>query len=84
MLRVLEHTGLRRRDATAAALAAALAGAKAAFVWIGKRLRVRSSYRQLQALSDWQLKDIGLHRSHIWYRTYGGQISSGRRDHARD
>ena len=84
MMRVLEHTALRRRDATAVAIAGALASAKAAFAWIGKRLRARSGYRQLQALSDWQLKDIGLHRSHIWYRSYGDQIRSSRRDHAKD
>jgi uncharacterized protein YjiS (DUF1127 family) len=84
MMRVLEHGALRRRDATAVALAGAFASAKAAFAWIGKRLRARSGYRQLQALSDWQLKDIGLHRSHIWYRAYGDPTSTSRRDHARD
>ena len=40
--------------------------------------------RQLQSLSDWQLKDIGLHRSQIWYRAGGISAYSTRSGHAED
>ncbi len=41
----------------------------AAGLWrkLQARGRRRRTERQLSALSDWQLKDIGMHRSQIWY-----------------
>ena len=48
------------------------------------RYRRRQTERELSALSDWQLKDIGVHRSHIWHLAYGGPASSTRSGHAED
>jgi len=46
------------------------------------RHRRRQTERELSALSDSQLKDIGLHRSHIWYVAYGSSTPSTGRHHA--
>ena len=46
------------------------------------RHRRRQTERELLALSDSQLKDIGLHRSHIWYVAYGSSTPSTGRHHA--
>jgi uncharacterized protein YjiS (DUF1127 family) len=44
----------------------------------------RIGVRQLQSLSDWQLKDIGLQRSEIWHRAGGISAGPRRSGHAQD
>jgi uncharacterized protein YjiS (DUF1127 family) len=46
--------------------------------------RARVTIRRLEALSDWQLKDIGMHRSHIWYRAHRIAAHTERHGHAPD
>jgi len=52
--------------AMAGGFAARLAGILRA---IRRRHEARVTARQLASLSDWQLKDIGMHRNQILYRT---------------
>ncbi len=44
----------------------------------------RIAVRGLQSLSDWQLKDIGMHRSQVWYRAGGIEARPTRIRHAQD
>ncbi len=44
----------------------------------------RIAVRGLQSLSDWQLKDIGMHRSHVWYRAGAIATRSTWGQHAED
>jgi hypothetical protein len=44
----------------------------------------RIAVRGLQSLSDWQLKDIGMDRSQVWYRGGGLLARSARVKHAQD
>jgi len=48
------------------------------------RHQQRQTERKLAALSDWQLKDIGLHRSHIGYLTRRSCTAPIWRHHAKD
>jgi uncharacterized protein YjiS (DUF1127 family) len=44
----------------------------------------RIAVRGLQSLSDWQLRDIGMHRSQAWYRAGGIERCSTGIIHAKD
>jgi uncharacterized protein YjiS (DUF1127 family) len=44
----------------------------------------RIAVRGLQSLSDWQLRDIGMHRSQVWYRAGGIERRSTGIRHAAD
>ena len=44
----------------------------------------RVAVRGLQSLSDWQLRDIGMHRSQAWYRAGGIERRSTGINHAKD
>jgi uncharacterized protein YjiS (DUF1127 family) len=44
----------------------------------------RAAVRQLQSLSDWQLKDMGISRGQIWYLTHRTSASPSRDGHAED
>jgi len=46
--------------------------------------RSRVAVRGLQSLSDWQLRDIGMHRSQAWYRAGGIERRSTGIKHAAD
>jgi uncharacterized protein YjiS (DUF1127 family) len=48
------------------------------------RRQQRQTERKLAALSDWQLKDIGLHRSHIGYLARRSCTAPIWRHHAKD
>ena len=52
-----------------------------------RRLRrrhvARVTRRRLEALSDWQLKDIGLPRSEIWYVAHRPWLGTKRRGHGK-
>jgi len=48
------------------------------------RRAARIGIRQLQSLSDWQLKDIGLQRSEIWHGADGISTGPRRSGHAPD
>jgi len=49
-----------------------------------RRHKARLTRRQLESLSDWQLKDLGLHRSEIWYLSHRPWLGARRRGHAQD
>jgi uncharacterized protein YjiS (DUF1127 family) len=49
-----------------------------------RRHKARLTRRQLESLSDWQLKDLGLHRSEIWYLAHRPWLGARRRGHAQD
>lgn len=46
-----------------------------------RRHVARVTQRRLEGLSDWQLKDIGLHRSEIWHVAHRPWLGAGRRGH---
>jgi uncharacterized protein YjiS (DUF1127 family) len=86
-----EYTGTCRRGlaATAAAGPALPArGIVARLRAIVRRMRAghesRVAVRGLQSLSDWQLKDIGMHRSQVWYRAGSIAARSTRIPHVED
>ena len=49
-----------------------------------RRHKARLTRRQLESLSDWQLKDLGLHRSEIWYLAHRPWLGARGRGHAQD
>jgi uncharacterized protein YjiS (DUF1127 family) len=44
----------------------------------------RVAVGQLQSLSDWQLKDIGMHRSQLWHLARGASAPSTWHTHVND
>ena len=90
-MRAFEYTGSRGRGLapnTAKRPAPAVVGLFARLRATLRRLRgghhSRIAVRGLQSLSDWQLKDIGMHRSQVWYRGGGILARSARVKHAQD
>ena len=87
-----EYTGCRGRGlpaTTAAGPAPAAPGFLARLRAMLRALRgghhSRIAVRGLQSLSDWQLKDIGMHRSQVWHRAGGIEAArSTRITHAKD
>jgi uncharacterized protein YjiS (DUF1127 family) len=67
-----------RRGLIAAAIAGAAAASQAMRDWHRRRLAVR----QLQSMSDAQLKDVGLHRSQIEFLVRGLAVAWSRSGHA--
>jgi uncharacterized protein YjiS (DUF1127 family) len=80
----LQYTEIRRRSLPANAAGGVLACAKALLHWLCEKHQARIAARQLQSLSDWQLKDIGMYRSQIWYLAGGISARSTRITHAED
>ena len=90
-MRAFEYTGPRGRGLAATTTkrpAPAVAGLFARLRATLRRLRgghhSRIAVRGLQSLSDWQLKDIGMHRSQVCYRAGGFAARSTRVKHAED
>jgi uncharacterized protein YjiS (DUF1127 family) len=81
---VLVFTGFRRRNPRVTAGADILAGIRAFFGRMAKERRTRAATRQLRSLSDWQLRDIGMHRSQILYLGISDATISARGGHAAD
>ena len=48
-----------------------------------RRHVARVTRRRLEELSDWQLKDIGLPRSEIWYVAHRPWLGAKRRGHGK-
>jgi uncharacterized protein YjiS (DUF1127 family) len=90
-MRAFEYRGSRGRGLAGTAAkrpTSAVAGFFARLRANLRRLRgghhSRIAFRGLQSLSDWQLKDIGMHRSQVWYRAGGIATRSTRVKHAED
>lgn len=81
---VLVFTGFRRRTPRAAPGADILAGIRAFFGRMAEERRTRAATRQLRMLSDWQLRDIGMHRSQILYLGFSDETGPARGGHAAD
>jgi uncharacterized protein YjiS (DUF1127 family) len=86
-----EFTGTCRRGLPATAAegpALPARGIVARLRAILRRMRAghesRVAVRGLQSLSDWQLKDIGMHRGQIWHRAGGISAGTTRIPHAED
>lgn len=84
MMTALQYTGIRRRSLPANAAGGILAFAKALLHLLCEKHRARTAVRQLQSMSDWQLKDLGIHRSQIWYLVHSNSASSTRCGHVED
>ena len=80
----LQYTGIRRRGLSANVAGGILGRAKAFLHRLCEEHQARTAARQLQSMSDWQLKDLGIHRSQIWYLVHGSSTSSTRNGHAED
>jgi uncharacterized protein YjiS (DUF1127 family) len=86
-----EYTASHWRSSAAAAAEGPALVAPGIVARIGAILRgiraghdARAAVRQLQSLSDGQLKDIGISRCQIWYLAHGTSASSIRNGHAED
>jgi len=80
----LECTETRRRAFPAKAVAAAIGCLTAILQGLRRWYAADAAFRQLQSLSDAQLKDIGLHRSQIHYLTRSTPASRNGGRRARD
>ncbi len=65
----LECAGTRRRTLPARAVEAVIRRVKTVLRGLRRWYAADAAFRQLQSLSDGQLKDIGLHRCQIHYLT---------------
>ena len=81
---VVVFTGSRRRSLRLAPVGDILAGFRALLGRMAAERRARAASRQLRMLSDWQLRDIGMHRSQILYPGIGDASSPARGGHAAD
>ena len=86
-----EYTGSRQRASAGTAAEGATPAARGFLARLRAKLRMlrrghhsRIAVRGLQSLSDWQLKDIGMHRSQAWYRAGGIERRSTGIIHAKD
>jgi uncharacterized protein YjiS (DUF1127 family) len=73
---ILDISGIRRTGAKSLLLRLA-----ALLRRLRRRHVARLTHRRLEALSDWQLKDIGLARSEIWYVSHRPWLGIKRRGH---
>ena len=89
-MRAFEYTGSRRGlagtpvKAPAPAAPGLLARLCAMLRLLRRGHHSRVAVRGLQSLSDWQLRDIGMHRSQTWYRAGGIERRSTGIKHATD
>jgi uncharacterized protein YjiS (DUF1127 family) len=74
----LDYARPGRRSLIAAVAAGVRAASQAMHDWHRRRLAVR----QLQSMSDAQLKDVGLHRSQIEFLVRGLAVAWSRSSHA--
>ena len=81
---VVVFTGSRRRGLRVLPVGEILAGIRAFFGRMAAERRTRAASRQLRMLSDWQLRDIGMHRSQILYLGMGEATNPARGGHAAD
>jgi uncharacterized protein YjiS (DUF1127 family) len=86
-----EYTGSRGRSLARTAAKLPAPAAPGLFARLRAFLRhfrrghhSRIAVRGLQSLSDWQLRDIGMHRSQVWYRAGGIERRSTGFRHAQD
>jgi uncharacterized protein YjiS (DUF1127 family) len=82
IMTALQYTGIRRHSLPTISAGGILARAKAFLHRICEKHQARTAARQLRSMSDWQLKDLGIHRSQIWYLVHGISASSIRGGHA--
>jgi uncharacterized protein YjiS (DUF1127 family) len=80
----LENTGILRYSRPAVAVGRMLARAKGFLHRLSEKHYERVAAQRLQSMSDWQLKDLGIHRSQIPYLVHGISASSTRRGNADD
>ena len=79
-----EFTGFRSPSRASRAGGYFLARLARLLRMLRRRHKARLTRRQLESLSDWQLKDLGLHRSEIWYLSHRPWLGARRRGHAQD
>jgi uncharacterized protein YjiS (DUF1127 family) len=80
----LEYSGIGRHWRLGVVLGGMPARARAFLRRWREEHEARAAARQLASMSDWQLKDIGMHRSQIWYLVRGTSAMSIRSSHAED
>ena len=79
-----EFAGFRSPSRASRAGGSVLARLARLLRMLRRRHKARLTRRQLESLSDWQLKDLGLHRSEIWYLSHRPWLGARRRGHAQD
>ena len=79
-----EFTGFRSPSRASRAGGFFLARLARLLRMLRRRHKARLTRRQLESLSDWQLKDLGLHRSEIWHLAHRPWLGARRRGHAQD